>query len=103
VSGPGGVGANSTDPPQAPLVTTRAADTAVVQEGAGRRVKAGQHDEWARAMSADANPENRLAPSRLERATCEPTEIARPIGRSRRTQRFTLRWGFRFEVLEEAA
>ena len=39
--------------PEASLVAIRAADTAVVKAGAGRRVEAGQHDKWARTMSAE--------------------------------------------------
>jgi hypothetical protein len=31
--------------PEAPLVAIRAADTAAVEEGAGRKVEAGQHDK----------------------------------------------------------
>jgi hypothetical protein len=56
VSVPGGIGANPTERRRRPVVATRAADTAVVKEGAGRRVQAGKHDKWARAMSADSEP-----------------------------------------------
>ena len=42
--------------PEALLVAIRAADTAAVEEGAGRKVEAGQHDKWAHAMSAESEP-----------------------------------------------
>lgn len=38
--------------PEASLVAIRAADTAV-EAGAAWKVEAGQHDKWARAMSAE--------------------------------------------------
>lgn len=42
--------------PAAPLVAIRAADTAAVEEGAGRKGEAGRHDKWARAMAAESEP-----------------------------------------------